>query len=223
VKIAPTHLPLPAPPHIPPWLVRSHQPSVPISMGENTSSCQAENPFADNRSQHDLNANPFDSNTARNPFEHPNDSAFSLDSQDTARGLGQTKPATADAAAPAAGGWGMGGWGRSGGAAATVPAGGANDLAAREAALNAREQALRAREEALGMQENNWPPCELRPGLKWDSLAHASLPVPATPAQRPPGGSPAGHEVPVHPMARSDRHACAEPSGVYLLAHCRLV
>jgi len=55
----------------------------------------------------------------------------------------------------------MGGWGRSGGAAATAPAGGANDIAAREAALNAREQALRAREEALGMQENNWPPCEL--------------------------------------------------------------
>lgn len=112
----------------------------------------AENPFADNRSQHDLNANPFDSNTGKNPFEHPNDSAFSLDSQDTAKGLGQSKPT-----APAAGGssW-TSGWGGSG-----QPAAGSSSIDAREAALRAREEEVRRREEALGLKENNWPPCEI--------------------------------------------------------------
>lgn len=121
-------------------------------------------PFAD-RSQHDLNANPFDSNTSRNPFEHPNDSAFSLDSQDTARGLGssQPKPASATSGPPSytakqGAGWGLPSWGGGGGAgdASAAEAG----IDAREAALRAREDDLRRREEALGMKENNWPPCE---------------------------------------------------------------
>ena len=127
---------------------------TPTSLQNNNTDNSAENPFAD-RSQHDLNANPFDNNGGKNPFEHPNDSAFSLDSQDTARGLGRSQGAAAApvAAALASGGW-TSGWGSSRPAETTE-----SSLEAREAALRAREDEIRRREEALGLKENNWPPC----------------------------------------------------------------
>ena len=117
------------------------------------------NPF-DKDSQLDLNAIPFDPANSKNPFIHPNDSAFSIDSQDTERGLGS---------GPSAGNTGGTTWGFEGPAGAGTTGGvmaagrrtaGGSDFAAREAQLRAREEEVRRREEALGMKENNWPPCK---------------------------------------------------------------
>ena len=115
-----------------------------------------ENPF---ESSSHLDSNPFDNPSGKNPFQHPNDSAFSLDSQDTARGLGGAESvqsgygygAETSSATRAGGGGGRGGF--SGGNAGT---------SAREADLRRREEDIRRREEALGMKENNWPPRTLR-------------------------------------------------------------
>ncbi|ORX38257.1 scamp family-domain-containing protein [Kockovaella imperatae] len=106
-----------------------------------------ENPFEP--SSH-LDSNPFENQSAKNPFQHPNDSAFSFDSQDTARGLGRAE------AGQAGTGYGYGA-GR-GGSNAPASSGAADPYAAREADLRRREEELRRRETALGMKENNWPP-----------------------------------------------------------------
>ncbi|GFZ51897.1 hypothetical protein JCM24511_09666 [Saitozyma sp. JCM 24511] len=96
-----------------------------------------------------LDANPFEPSTSSNPFSHPNDSAFSLESADTER------------ASPASKGFGLG-TGGYGGAAPSGPnrggAPGTSDFEERERRLREREEAVRAREHAVGMKENNWPP-----------------------------------------------------------------
>jgi len=85
-----------------------------------------------------LDANPFDASSGahpQNPFtSQANDSTFSLDSQDTARGLGRSNTTRSGATQ--------------------------QELEARERDLRAREEALAANEARLsGVQVNNWPPC----------------------------------------------------------------
>lgn len=107
-------------------------------LGEETADIEARQPNPFDPPQ-PLDSNPFDASSAahpQNPFtSQGNDSTFSLDSQDTARGLGRA-PTTRSGATR-------------------------EELEARERDLRAREEALRANEARLsGVQVNNWPPCE---------------------------------------------------------------
>lgn len=103
-----------------------------------------------------LDSNPFSDPSSRtgggaNPFQHANDSAFSLESADTERAPGggvRTTNAT--------------GYGFSSNPS-QAEAGRSKrsmDLERRERELRDREEAIRGREAAVGAKENNWPPCE---------------------------------------------------------------
>ena len=89
--------------------------------------------------------------TPSNPFSHPNDSAFSLDSQDTERA----------APAPA----------RSWGAPKT------GTLDERERRLRDREAEVARREEAVGVYTNNWPPCAFWLGCLLQVLMRKVFPL----------------------------------------------
>ncbi|CAD6583631.1 MAG: hypothetical protein TREMPRED_003607, partial [Tremellales sp. Tagirdzhanova-0007] len=113
-----------------------------------------------------LDSNPFDQPTPfGNPFSHPNDSAFSLDSQDTERGVGESQ-------AQASGygqshGQSQSGYGQ--GQSSTDRKKVEEDMSRREADLRRRETELAARERDSGIQRNNWPPSFL-PDHEWDVL-----------------------------------------------------
>lgn len=118
----------------------------------------SQNPFEPPRA---LDSNPFADPSAQNPFtEHANDSAFSLDSQDTARGLGISAAPPAGSAGTAAGA-GAGSWGFGFGSGQGAPKTDTDrraDLDAYEARLRAREAEVAQREREVGLQQNNWPP-----------------------------------------------------------------
>ena len=105
-----------------------------------------------------LDSNPFDQPTpSGNPFTHPNDSAFSLDSQDTERGLGEPH-AQASGYEQSQSGYGQSQAGYGQGQSSTDRKK-MEDLSKREADLRRRETELAARERDSGIQRNNWPPC----------------------------------------------------------------
>ncbi|KAI9637689.1 scamp family-domain-containing protein [Dioszegia hungarica] len=107
-----------------------------------------------------LDSNPFSdpsrSGASANPFQHANDSAFSLESADTERAPGGSKPA--GGAGNAYGGYGF----STGASQAESGTGGRSqkeiELERRERELREREDTLRQREAAVGAKENNWPP-----------------------------------------------------------------
>ncbi|EIW68384.1 hypothetical protein M231_00294 [Tremella mesenterica] len=114
---------------------------------------QSENPFDPPQP---LDSNPFESTAdlhSENPFIHSNDSAFSLDSQDTARGLGQSSKPTA-APTTSGVGYGLPSFGLGQKTAEQRKA----DLDAYEAQLREREAAIGQREREVGVYRNNWPP-----------------------------------------------------------------
>lgn len=107
------------------------------------------NPFTDPTHQ-SSHSGP---NQSQNPFQHANDSAFSLESADTERA-----PAASGTTTNAYG-FGFGGTGNSGAAAGGARSQRSLDFERRERELRDRENAVREREAAVGAKENNWPPC----------------------------------------------------------------
>jgi hypothetical protein len=194
-----------------------------------------------------LDSNPFADSSrpgGSNPFQHANDSAFSLESADTERAPGaggQTTNATGYGFATGAS---QAEAGRAGRSQRSI------DLERRERELREREETLRSREAAVGAKENNWPPCkssshnmdasvvepgmedERGSGLTWESwrldsnrgmqnfLADpSSLPVP-TPRHHPPSVSALDRwKVPVYAMARTRRNSHPEPGWMYPATH----
>lgn len=122
-----------------------------------------------------LDSNPFSdpsrSGASANPFQHANDSAFSLESADTERAPGGSKPA--GGAGNAYGGYGF----STGASQAESGTGGRSqkeiELERRERELREREDTLRQREAAVGAKENNWPPCESQFSKVWGKYSGA--------------------------------------------------
>jgi hypothetical protein len=97
-----------------------------------------------------LDSNPFEpSAISSNPFSHPNDSASSLNSQDTERGLGGAASQPYDSIPNQGHGHGQ--------SSASVKK--TSDYDERMRVLREREAEVAARERAVGIQQNNWPPC----------------------------------------------------------------